>query len=319
VSAAEYILKKLRNQHHKLWGTEDNGSSPTQTDFAGQAASELIATMIKAGKPAMIARFGSVEMESVTIGYLRSHRSFFRNAIDFIKEKGDFFLWHDEIRRQMHNNAGFFPATDQNLQKFSDLMVKEMACVDVLGTWLEGERLFGHELGKAIKIPLKDIEPYYHERPWSHALAGKKVLVVHPYAKSIRSQFSKRDLLFKNALLPSLELLTIQSVQSISGSKTEFADWFEALDHMKKQVDGLNFDVAIIGCGGYGFPLAAHVKRKGKIGIHMGGATQILFGIKGRRWEEIDFFKGLFNEHWVRPLPEETPENSGRVEDGCYW
>ena len=47
------------------------------------------------------------------------------------------------------------------------------------------------------------------------------------------------------------------------------------------------FDVAIIGCGAYGMPLAAMLKQAGKQAIHLGGATQLLFGIKGKRWEEI--------------------------------
>lgn len=33
----------------------------------------------------------------------------------------------------------------------------------------------------------------------------------------------------------------------------------------------------------YGFPLAAHVKHKGKQAIHLGGTLQLLFGIKGNR------------------------------------
>ena len=53
----------------------------------------------------------------------------------------------------------------------------------------------------------------------------------------------------------------------------------------------------------------------------MGGATQILFGIRGRRWEVeyTDTIVPLFNPYWVRPLPEETPEKAASVESGCYW
>jgi hypothetical protein len=320
MSSPEYILKKLRNLHHKLSGKAQiqNSFKPVY-DLSGQAASDLIATLIKNGKPSMIARFGSVELECASIGYLRSRNSFFKNSFNFIREKSDIFLWHDDIKRHMFNNAGFFPATGSNLQKFSELLIADMGELDVLGSWLEKEKYFQNELKKAIKIPLQDIEPYYHQVPWTRTLEGKRVLVVHPYAKSIRDQYSKKDLLFKSDLLPSFELITMRSVQSISGNKTEFGTWFEALDHMKKQIDGITFDVAIIGCGAYGFPLAAHVKRKGKIAIHMGGATQILFGIKGKRWEEMEFFRNMFNEHWVRALQEETPENSQSVEGGCYW
>lgn len=43
----------------------------------------------------------------------------------------------------------------------------------------------------------------------------------------------------------------------------------------------INFDTAIIGCGAYGMPLAAQIKNAGRQAIHLGGAVQLLFGIKG--------------------------------------
>ena len=88
---------------------------------------------------------------------------------------------------------------------------------------------------------------------------------------------------------------------------------------MRDQIAKTEFDVAILGCGAYGFPLAAHVKRLGKQSVHLGGATQILFGIKGRRWDTHDVISGLYNDYWVRPLPSETPAGHQSVEEGCYW
>ena len=41
-----------------------------------------------------------------------------------------------------------------------------------------------------------------------------------------------------------------------------------------------NFDIALIGCGAYGFPLAAFVKGIGKKAVHIGGPLQLFFGIK---------------------------------------
>ena len=55
---------------------------------------------------------------------------------------------------------------------------------------------------------------------------------------------------------------------------------------MKAQIDKEDFDICLIGAGAYGFPLAAYVKRKGKKAVHLGGALQLLFGIKGSRWED---------------------------------
>ena len=88
---------------------------------------------------------------------------------------------------------------------------------------------------------------------------------------------------------------------------------------MKDDIDGHTFDVALIGAGAYGLPLSAHVKRSGKVAIHLGGALQILFGIKGRRWEAMPQISRFFNEAWVRPGAGETPDGNAKIEGGCYW
>ena len=49
------------------------------------------------------------------------------------------------------------------------------------------------------------------------------------------------------------------------------------------------------------------------------GGTQILFGIRGKRWDDSEYFKPLFNEYWTRPSEAETPKNAEKVENGCYW
>ena len=149
---------------------------------------------------------------------------------------------------------------------------------------------------------------------------GKKVLVIHPFVKSIQQQYNRHEKLFKNPkVLPKFELKCIKAVQSIAGNTVEFQDWFEALDSMKKQINKTDFDIAIIGAGAYGFPLAAHIKRIGKKAVHMGGMTQMLFGIKGNRWEGEKKYQHLFNEYWIKPSKNETPQNKDVVENATYW
>jgi hypothetical protein len=223
----------------------------------------------------------------------------------------------------MSNNAGFFPTDDASLSKFCRLYLDDMRQIDILGSWLNGEVAFSRYFAGAKIIPLQDIEPYYHKRPWSEALSGKKVLVISPFARSIAQQFSnKRTKLFANQkVLPDFSLVTFQAVQTIAGigSNSGFSDWFEALSWMSEQIDNLDYDVAIVSAGAYGLPLSAHVKRSGKMAIHMGGSAQILFGIKGKRWERLPFIKSLYNEHWIKPSSDEIPKNFNLVEGGCYW
>ena len=168
---------------------------------------------------------------------------------------------------------------------------------------------------------LEDLEPFFAPNPWTRALEGKKILVVHPFTETIEKQYNKRELIFENNLLPAFELKTIKAVQSIAGTKTEYASWFEALESMKNKISNTDYDICIIGAGAYGLPLAAHVKRIGKKSIHLGGVTQLLFGIIGRRWEDFLFwpYKNLFNKHWIRPGETEKPIGAEKVEDACYW
>jgi hypothetical protein len=67
------------------------------------------------------------------------------------------------------------------------------------------------------------------------------------------------------------------------------------------------------------FRLIAHVKRSGKKASHLGGASQLLFGIKGCRWDNHPVISPLYNGHWVRPAPEDIPNDANKVENGCYW
>lgn len=209
-------------------------------------------------------------------------------------------------------------------------MLNDMKFVDVLGSWRKQEFFINDRLNNCKKIPLAFLEPFWADSPWTEALTGKNVLVIHPFAKLIEKQYKKRNLLFKDSrLLPYFKLNTIQAVQTIGGDNAGFSSWFDALDFMKSEMDKYDYDVALIGCGAYGFPLAAHAKLRGKVGIHMGGALQLLFGIKGKRWENPNLatttlggkgkYLDLFNEEWVYPDETLRPKAFKQVENGCYW
>ena len=172
---------------------------------------------------------------------------------------------------------------------------------------------------------LLDIEPWSNDyKHWSTALSGKKVLVIHPFEESIKSQYLNKDNIFKGTeILPDFKLKTLKAVQTIANEKdNRFKNWFDALEYMYSEAMKIEFDIAIIGCGAYGLPLASKIKMSGKQAIHLGGATQLMFGIKGKRWEENEAFgyvRKFFNESWIYPNENERPKYANKVENGCYW
>jgi hypothetical protein len=272
-------------------------------------------------KPSMIARLGSTELACM-INYIGvKNPEKYKSIKGYVNGKTPRWWWDKSIMQQMQDWSGFFPVTIPHIEKFCELMLEDMPKADILGSWLKEEDFFRKELAPSKKVMLEDLEPFFTPTPWTKALEGKKVLVVHPFADTIVRQFAVKDHLFENQLLPDFELFTVKAVQSIAKEKTAFNDWFEALDFMKSQIAAIDFDICILGCGAYGFPLAAYIKGLGKKAIHLGGITQLLFGIKGSRWEQyiVYPYANLYNDYWVRPGDKERPKNAAIVEGACYW
>lgn len=285
-------------------------------------STEIIYELLISYKPTMIARFGANELNCIAnfISVKKNQKPWFL----YIQGRSHSWWWNQNVIEQIQNCAGFFPADIPSVERFCALMLKDIPLVDLLGSWLPDEYLFDKELENSPKVDLELLNPYFSTTPWTRALEGKKVLVIHPFADTVKAQYLKRELIFANNLLPAFELKTLKAVQSIAGETTEFDSWFSALEHMKNQMDQIDYDICLIGCGAYGFPLAAHAKRMGKKGFHLGGSLQLLFGIRGKRWENPNYnpdynFSTLMNEHWVKPSNEERPEAAHQVEGACYW
>jgi hypothetical protein len=315
------ILRSARAIYRKFAPHAPVVHSPFPLDYTGQEASALVYELLLENKPCMIARLGSQELDCVLI-YLSmtSNKKTSLKLYDYITNKNNAFWWTDECKKGMCQNAGFFPGTEDSLCKFSELMLGCTKNLDVLGSWYYKEKLIQDRLNNVKIISYRDLQPYYHNDPWSKYLEDKKVLVIHPYAESITLQYDRHEKLFANrSVLPNFQLETIAAVQSIANRKVDYKTWFDALDAMENQITKKDYDVAIIGCGAYGFPLASFVKDQGKQAIHLGGSVQLLFGIKGYRWDNDPYVSSLYNEYWIRPSAKETPEGFSKVENGCYW
>lgn len=278
-----------------------------------RALNNLIAEKIRSGVPFMVSRLGGCETRYTT-AYIGDNRKAKEIAI-----------------KELTTNAGFFPCEIEWADRYAKLYLDSVSEIDICGIWryyMEDYVLHRYAPGAVLTI-LERLEPWRADAdtiPWTTALRGKRVLVIHPFSDSIEMQYhKKRTKLFANQnradeILPEMELITLKAVQSMGGKGSPlYNNWFDALDDMIRKVDTIDFDVAIIGCGAYGMPLAAHIKQIGKQAIHLGGATQLMFGIMGKRWDHIPEIHSLVNENWVRPMENETPKCSNDIEAGCYW
>lgn len=277
------------------------------------ATNHWLGDLISNGSPAAVGKLGSSECWALA-WHLRVPR--FYNYTWCPPSFGELDL---------AEQSGVFPKTEDIFHRFADLYLDRLRHLDGGAVWQNvGEgRILTQYAPSARWVSLRGLEPYFFTHPWSRELAGKKVLVIHPFEESIRSQVGRRDLVWRHMpeVLPHCEIEVIRAPYGFS--KTDFADWFDMLKWLEGQVDAAfarnPFHVALIGCGAAGIPLAVKVKELGGIGIHLGGPLQLLFGIRGRRWNQRAEFQPIFNEHWVCPRPEETPEVADTVDGGGYW
>lgn len=288
-------------------------------------SNEKIIQLIQNNKPFWIARYGHTEMRYI-------------NSVLFNRYVGNVSTPEnadvESALKQFCNNAGFFPYDQELGKKYVDSVLKTASNIDIHAVWdlwME-EYMAGVYEKDAEFMRWKDFAPYYLRKedgiiPWTSALKGKKVLIINPFVDSIEKQYrNNRKRLFSkifeaDIILPEFELRTIKSVQTAGGNVDDrFSNWFEALEYMKNQIDVIDFDIALIGCGAYGYLLADYIKQIGKGAIQSCGCTQMIFGVLGKRWTEDPILMSeVVNEYWIRPSKEEKYDGMNKVEDACYW
>ena len=320
----QLILYGLRGIYSKTGKTYQH--PPLKRIRDADVVADLLFRRIDEGKPLMVSRFGAVEISAV-YNYMNII-SPTHSAIKFITGEQGEWWWNEGTRYCMKNNAGFFPNDNDSLARFGECMLDDMTQIDILASWLNLEHCMTGRMSGVIPIAFNFLDPFWSKRPWTKALEGKKVLVVHPYQEEIEYQYAhNRERLHKNPdTLPEFHLITFKAVQSIGGND-HYASWFDALEYMEREIDKIDYDVCLLGCGAYGMPLAAHIKRTGKIAVHFGGSLQLLFGIWGKRWENREYgaregisqYPDLPNAYWIRPYDSSITPSMRKVENGCYF
>lgn len=304
-------------------------------DANRQSVNDKIYNALVSESPCMIARFGTTELITVN-NYLciTNKDSYLKKVWNYISDHTHTPWWHEKNFKYMDEFSGVFPPTEETMVYFSERYLKDIPKIDILGSFQYYEKFM--PLNTNVQnVHLETLYPFFVERPWTLALKHKKVLVVHPFEESIQTQYKIREKLFKNLnVLPQFELITLKAVQSAAGIRPPYKDWFAALKHMEDEITKIDFDICILGCGAYGLPLAAHIKSMGKKSFHIGGGLQLLFGIKGKRWDNPNYgvnefkdyeglmaqsYASLYNEYWIKPLQEDTPKTASKVDGATYW
>jgi hypothetical protein len=231
--------------------------------------------------------------------------------------------------------TGVFPSTPEFLNAFSEFFLENVKGINVLGL-MEGKNEF--QLMKSLTIEAKlthfqSMEPD-RSAPEQASLCylplfgDKKILLISPYAEFIASR-AKADIYDsvwstsgKKWFNPSgIEYLNIPySYITATDTHSLYRDSIALYQTICEQIAEYEFDVALIGAGALGIPLANHIKSLGKIGISLGGHLQIIFGVAGARWRRDPEWQKYINPSWVDvPSSFQPMDKDDLTDQGAYW
>jgi hypothetical protein len=272
---------------------------------------------ILAGSSVTAGKIGDTELE-VLVKYESAQgdsERFFRSITD-----------HGHEMDLLHLNCGVFPKRADVMARWAETYLDALGNVDLLAVWhnVGEEEIVSRYAPEATLTRVRGLESFYHETPWTKALAEKRVLVVTPFEETValqRRRYRGEDLFPQNPdVLPDFDMSIVRSPFSAGLVPPVHSDWHAALDAMKESIRQVEFDVCLVGAGAFSLPLCAFARNElGRTAIHLGGTLQLLFGIRGRRFDEHPVLKTLYNENWIRPLPSERPKGRWRNDGGAYW
>jgi hypothetical protein len=244
------------------------------------------------------------------------------------------------IFQHMVVNAGLFPVNPNALDDWAEYMLTTvLPQMDLMVEWSPSYPQQEHQLLDAYsprskRAVIQALEPYYESDPADHYTRhipeDATIAVIGPFGDTVRAQlphladvWSSRDIWDASRTRKFVAIKTYFSplvASETTGWPDSIRDWRMACDAIVEEVRVSGAKYVLVGCGALSLPIVAALKtRLGCFAIHTGGATQIFFGIKGRRWDTNHNISQFYNSHWIRPVEHEVPTRAVTIEQGCYF
>lgn len=244
----------------------------------------------------------------------------------------DLVTYIQRILPVMKNNAGIKLSSDASVVTYANRYLSAFAKCEMFAGW-ESQGTYINHVAQSHELLLSsfsnkkmcwafafDIFHYIYSTPWTWALRGKRILIISPFAESFREKLPIRAQLYDGVdLFPDCTFVFAKPPQTQGSEPSEEFD--VELDRFLGSIKDLEYDVALVSCGGYGNLVCSAIYDSGRSAIYVGGVLQMYFGVLGTRWlkERPDVLRLFMNAGWSRPKPTERPRDFQRVEGSCYW
>jgi hypothetical protein len=169
-------------------------------------------------------------------------------------------------------------------------------------------------------------EEYISQQIIFDFIQNKKILIVSPFSKLIKSQIDSGNWkhIYSNApTLINSYIYTFPYTFFNDGPHNNILETSEYIFNNIIETIKEDYDSVIISCGAYGCLMAKQFYEIGKNVCVVGGELQKYFGILNTRQKQLNERNNLEIkniEYWIVNIPEEyKPHDYMKIENGCYW
>lgn len=212
-------------------------------------------------------------------------------------------------------HSGIYPRDAAFLDRFCDQYARAVGELDAIGIFADdlpdALELFAYHQLRGAPMAYFDQEPERsspadEDRCWLRHLRGRRILLLSPFAELLRERANRDDYDASWAKIGKrwFEPASVEAIEFPYGfdprTRERHPSALDLFDEIRGRVAAADFDIALIGAGGLGIPLAGEVKRLGRIGVSLGGHLQVVFGVAGERWLERQDWQRLYmNDSWI--------------------
>jgi hypothetical protein len=237
------------------------------------------------------------------------------------------------VNAEMH--GGIFPSDEHSIEAFLPFFLQHTRNLDWLGMTLDQPQ---RELPVLNHYDLRGRLAYYQDfvpdrsvpnddsRCFLPALAGRRLLVICPFARLLQARASEAvfEAVWAKTGKGWFHPATVEALELPYGFEPEtqrrYGTAINLFEDIAGQMSQRSFDVAFIAAAGLAIPLAAAARQMGKIGIDLGGDLQILFGVIGTRWRSRpEWHQKYFTEAWIDMPPQYQPTVADVGQGRAYW
>lgn len=146
-----------------------------------------------------------------------------------------------------------------------------------------------------LETPPAHIDTAFSYEEITQRAAGRRVIVVSPFAKLMKEQAQSGNLAkLRPAFTPSE--LSWYSFPYCYGNKGPHENSFETIEAVSTalQAEAGPDTLVMLSCGSMGVPIADRLHKGGADTFYCGGAMQLFFGIMGGRWRRPGFNGSCF-------------------------